>query len=72
MYAIVEFFNNDQSTSISLVHCDWFLGSDQTRVLCPNANWYKVAEKWSPKISTLKWKAHRCRVLKRNIGNLNA
>lgn len=68
MYSVVEFaYNNSDSKGIALVHNDWFVNDNHTRVICPPSNWDKNARNINPKISTLKWKIDKCKVLSKEI-----
>lgn len=70
MYAIVEFLSADKTSSVALVHTDWFVDNKKNRVRCPNTNWYKYAKNWNPNVSMLKWKISKCQILKDDIGKL--
>lgn len=70
MYAVVEFVNFDGSTSVELVHKEWFTDQKLDTVRCPPNNWYKTAKNWKDsRMSTFKWKINKCQVLTNNIGN---
>lgn len=68
MYSVVEFtYNNSDTKGIAMVHNDWFMNNEKTRVICPSSNWDKHARNWNPKTSTLKWKIYKCKILSKEI-----